>query len=60
MKEALLKYKSGKFGLNEIYSMNNVPKPTLKRHSNSTNIEAKEGAKALVGVQFSMLVLKCN
>ncbi|KAF2884709.1 hypothetical protein ILUMI_21435 [Ignelater luminosus] len=47
IKEALTKYKTRKFGLNEICTMYNVPKPTSNRQLASFNIKAKECVKAL-------------
>nr|CAH7758059.1 unnamed protein product [Callosobruchus chinensis] len=47
MKAAIGKYKSGKFGLNEICRRYNIPKPTFKRHLLGTNTKAKAGIKSL-------------
>lgn len=46
MKEAIRKYRTGKYGLNEICQMYNVPKPTFKRHLTSSNVKANQGVKA--------------
>lgn len=43
MKEAIAKYKTGKYGLNEICTMYEVPKPTFKRHLAATNKRALKG-----------------
>lgn len=47
MKEAIIKYKSGRYGLNEICRMYEIPKPTFIRHFKSSNVRANEGHKAL-------------
>ncbi|KAJ8964512.1 hypothetical protein NQ314_004801 [Rhamnusium bicolor] len=47
MKEAIRTYRTGRYGLNEVCRMYEIPKPTLKRHLNSVNVKANEGHKAL-------------
>nr|CAH7719803.1 unnamed protein product [Callosobruchus chinensis] len=47
MKAAIGKYKSGKFGLNEMCRRYNIPKTTFKRHLLGTNTKAKAGIKSL-------------
>lgn len=39
MKEAIRKYKTGRYGLNEICRLYEISKPTFKRHLNSTNVK---------------------
>lgn len=47
MKTAIRKYRTRKFGLNEICKRYKIPKPTFKRHLLGTNLKAKEGTKSL-------------
>ncbi|KAJ8946002.1 hypothetical protein NQ314_008998 [Rhamnusium bicolor] len=47
MKEAIRTYMTGRYGLNEVYRMYEIPKPTLKIHLNSVNVRANDGYKAL-------------
>jgi hypothetical protein len=47
MREAIEKYRTGKYGINKICQMYEIPKPTFLRHLKGRNVRANEDRKVL-------------